>query len=90
MAPNISNDALLTRAQTADGLTAIGFPMKPNTLTKMASRGDGPPYRMWGRTALYKWGEAISWAQERLASARGSAEGARRDAGGEGGCMHAA
>jgi hypothetical protein len=92
MASNIQNDpeALLTRAETAEALTAIGFPIKFNTLTKMASRGDGPAYRVWGRLALYRWGEALSWAQERLASARGSVAGAHSAAAGEGDCMRAA
>lgn len=89
MASNIQVDpeALLTRAQTAEELTAIGFPMKPNTLTRMTSRGDGPPYRMWGRAALYRWGEAVSWAKGRFESARGSS---RRVAAGDVDCVRAA
>jgi hypothetical protein len=90
MTSNIQNnpEALLTRAETAKALTAIGFPIKFNTLTKMASRGDGPAYHVWGRLALYRWGEAISWAQRRLAGAPGSPASARSDVNGD--CMHIA
>jgi hypothetical protein len=80
---------LLTRVELAEALTAVGLPVKPNTLTKMASRGDGPPYRVWGRLALYRWGDALGWAQGRLASSRGSSESQPHEAG-AGDCMRAA
>jgi hypothetical protein len=63
-----SPDALLTRGATADALTENGYPMKPATLATKATRGGGPPYRRFGAVALYRWGEALQWAQSRLSA----------------------
>jgi hypothetical protein len=59
-------DALLTREGVSAALTASGFPMKPKTLSTKASRGGGPPYRRFGQRALYRWGDALAWAQAKL------------------------
>jgi hypothetical protein len=61
-----NSDALLTRDQTAAALTAAGFPVKAKTLATKATRGGGPPYRLFGVRPLYRWGDALSWAQSRL------------------------
>jgi hypothetical protein len=61
-------DALLRRRETADALTEAGFPMRSATLATKASRGGGPPYRRFGAVALYRWGEALQWAQSRLSA----------------------
>jgi len=65
-------EALLTREQTADALSALGFHTKPRTLATKASRGGGPPYQLFGPRALYKWGDALAWAHARLSTPRGS------------------
>ena len=65
-------DALLTRDQVAVALTAAGFPIKPKTLATKASRGGGPIYRLFGTRPLYRWGDAIDWAKQRLTSPRRS------------------
>jgi hypothetical protein len=65
-------DAMLTREQTAEALTAAGFPLRPKTLATKASRGGGPPYRLFGPRVLYRWGDALAWAQARLTSPRHS------------------
>jgi hypothetical protein len=65
-------DAMLTREQTADALTAAGFPLRAKTLATKASRGGGPPYRLFGPRVLYRWGDALAWAQARLTSPRHS------------------
>jgi hypothetical protein len=65
-------NALLSRDQTAKALTAVGFQTKPKTLATKASRGGGPPYRLFGARALYRWGEALAWAESRLSAPRGS------------------
>jgi hypothetical protein len=65
-------DALLTRERTAEALTAKGFPTKPKTLATKATRGGGPPYRLFGARALYRWGDALAWAQARLTEPRTS------------------
>jgi hypothetical protein len=61
-----NSDALLTRGQTAAALTAAGFPTKPKTLSTKATRGGGPPYRLYSARALYRWGDALNWARSRL------------------------
>jgi hypothetical protein len=70
MAPPVpeSPDALLTRDQVAAALTAAGFPVKPKTLSTKVSRGGGPPFRHFGVRALYRWGDALAWAEARLTS----------------------
>jgi hypothetical protein len=65
-------NALLLRVPTAAALTAAGYPLKPKTLATKATRGGGPPYRLFGQRALYRWGDALAWAQDRLSAPRGS------------------
>jgi hypothetical protein len=59
-------DRLLTREQTAAALTARGFPTKSKTLATKATRGGGPPYRIYGGRVLYRWGDTLEWAQSQL------------------------
>jgi hypothetical protein len=59
-------DALLTRCRTAEALTAAGFPIKAKTLATKATRGGGPPFSKFGLRVLYRWGDALAWAQGRL------------------------
>ncbi len=59
-------DALLTRAQTAGALTESGFPTSPATLATKATRGGGPPFMLYGRVPLYRWGNSLGWARGRL------------------------
>jgi hypothetical protein len=63
-------DTLLRRRQTAEALTAAGYPIRPATLATMASRGGGPPYRLFGRAVLYRWGNALAWAEARTTAPR--------------------
>jgi hypothetical protein len=63
-------DVLLTRQQTAEALTAFGLPIKATTLATKATRGGGPPYRKFGLRALYRWGDALHWANARLTEPR--------------------
>ena len=74
MASPIPDDpkALLTRSATAAALTAAGFPVKAATLATKASRGGGPPYRLFGTRPLYRWGDSLDWAQSRLSKRVGS------------------
>jgi hypothetical protein len=62
----VNPDALLTRSATAVALTAAGFPVKSATLATKATRGGGPPYRLFGTRPLYRWADALAWAQARL------------------------
>ena len=59
-------DALLNRTDTAAALTAAGYPVAKGTLATKATRGGGPPYRLFGRVPLYRWGDCLEWARSRL------------------------
>lgn len=63
-------DALLTREQTSEALKESGFPNEPSTLATKASRGGGPPFHKFGARVLYRWGDALAWAQSRLSAPR--------------------
>jgi hypothetical protein len=56
-------DVRLTRERTAAALTALGFPVSARTLATKATRGGGPPYSLFNRKALYRWGDVIAWAR---------------------------
>jgi hypothetical protein len=74
-----SPDALLSRAQTADALTALGYPVARTTLATKATRGEGPPYQRFGRKPLYRWGDALDWARSRMTPPRLKCLGERSD-----------
>jgi hypothetical protein len=59
-------DAYLRRADLAKALTEAGFPTASATLATKATRGGGPPFRLYGRVPLYRWGDALDWAKSRL------------------------
>jgi hypothetical protein len=65
-------DALLTRDALAEALTAKGYPVRPKTLATKATRGGGPPFRHFGARVLYRWADAILWAEGRLSPLRNS------------------
>jgi hypothetical protein len=75
----LDDDALLGRVDVAKELTNVGFCVRPATLATWATRGGGPPYRLFGRKPLYRWGDALKWAQSRLSepASSSSAHGAR-------------
>ena len=66
------DDTLLTRDMAAAALTEAGYPVKSKTLATKATRGGGPPYRLFGVRPLYRWGDARAWAQGRLSAPRRS------------------
>ncbi len=63
---------LLTRNQAAAALTAAGYPTAPATLATKACRGGGPLYRTYSGRALYRWNDALSWAESRTSAPRRS------------------
>ena len=63
-------DALLRRAATAEALTEAGYPTSAATLATMVVRGGGPVYRCYGRIPLYRWSDALAWAQNRMSAPR--------------------
>jgi hypothetical protein len=63
---NINREALLTREELAEALALAGFPTTRATLATKACRGGGPPFCKFGPRALYRWADALTWAQSRL------------------------
>jgi hypothetical protein len=63
-------EALLRRDEAAKALSAAGFPTSPSTLASKASRGGGPPFRLYGRIPVYRWGDTLTWARNRLSTLR--------------------
>ena len=59
-------DVLLTRDQLAEALSHAGYPVRPTTLATKATRGGGPVFRRFGTRPLYRWGDALLWAESRL------------------------
>jgi hypothetical protein len=70
MKPLPDRDDLLTRDAVAVALTAAGYPIRSATLGTKAVRGGGPPFRRFGTRALYRWGEAVDWAESRVTQSR--------------------
>ena len=58
-------DRLLTREQAAEALTEAGFPTSVSTLSAVIRKG-GPPYKIYGRVALYRWEDLLGWAKSKL------------------------
>jgi hypothetical protein len=56
-------EVLLGREAAAGALTAAGYQTSPLTLATKATRGNGPPYRRYGKRAIYRWGDLIAWAE---------------------------
>jgi len=65
-------DSLLTRRQAAATLTEAGYPTAAATLATKATRGGGPPFVKYGPKALYRWGDSLTWARDRLTPSRHS------------------
>lgn len=61
-------DALLPNDQSAEALTAAGYPTRPATLNTKRTRGGGPPYQKYGSRVLYRWGDLLDWARSRLSA----------------------
>jgi hypothetical protein len=66
MQPN--PEAQMTRQQIAEALTAAGYPISSKTLATKATRGGGPMFRIFCGRAVYRWADALEWA-ERITSA---------------------
>ena len=69
---SLSPDTLLTRSQLGTALRDAGYPVANKTLATKASRGGGPPFQSFGRRPLYRWGDALAWAEGRLTAPRRS------------------
>jgi hypothetical protein len=45
---------------------AYGARISPDTLAKMATRGNGPPFRRLGHFVVYEPADLTAWAESRL------------------------
>lgn len=74
MASSVPDDpnTLLRRIPLATALRAKGYPVAPSTLATKVVRGGGPPYQLFGRIPLYRWGDALAWAESRMSAPRRS------------------
>lgn len=68
----VDPDALLTREAAAAALTQAGYPTSPATLATRATRGGGPPYRVYNKRAIYRWGDLLAYAEGRTSELRSS------------------
>ena len=64
----------LTRAEAAAHLSRRGLPTAKSTLEKMACRGGGPPYVLYGNRALYLVTELDPWAEGRLINKKNTSD----------------
>jgi hypothetical protein len=72
----LTPETKLRRAALASALTEAGFQIAPATLASMATRGNGPPYQLWGRLPIYTWGVSLDWARSRLSAPRANTSAA--------------
>jgi hypothetical protein len=56
----------LSRRAVAAALTDSGFPVAATSLATYATRGGGPAFQKFGKKPLYRWADALEWAQSRL------------------------
>jgi len=68
----LTPETLLTRARGAEELTRAGYPTSRASLATLASRGGGPSYRLYSRTALHRWSDLLAWAEARCSAPRKS------------------
>ena len=66
----LNPNTLLRRKEVAQALTDAGFRVAGPTLATYATRDGGPPYRKFGRVPLYRWADALAWAESRLSAPR--------------------
>ena len=67
-----NSDTMLRRKDVADALKAAGYPVSDKTLATKATRGGGPLFASFGRVPLYRWGDALAWAEGKLSAPRHS------------------
>jgi len=62
----------LSRREASAFLKGIGIDCSPASLATMASRGNGPFYRTFGRRAVYRREDLVVWVESRLSTPRRS------------------
>jgi hypothetical protein len=69
----LAPDTQLTSYQLSDTLTEHGYKTSVATLNSKACLGSGPPYRLYGRQRVYRWGDVIDWLDAMLGEPASSA-----------------
>ena len=62
---SLTDDSWLSRNEGPIALREQGFDVSSATLASMATRGGGPPYRLFLGIARYRWGDLRQWAESR-------------------------
>lgn len=70
LAQELYNKPFISRNEAEALSKEIGAPIKSGYLQKLASVGGGPPYRIFGRTALMVPAEFIEWLLSRVSQPR--------------------
>src|SRR3954471_19185238 len=69
--PRVQNPAASLQVLCSNDRSGLRL-SRNKTLATKAVRGDGPTYRVFGRTVLYRWADALAWAEGRLSAPRRS------------------
>jgi hypothetical protein len=64
----------LTRKEASAFLTARGYRVATKTLDKLACRGGGPRYTLFGRRTLYAPSDLLMWVASRCQTIRHTSE----------------
>lgn len=64
MAMSTHQKEWLSRKEAASYLNAIGAPVGTRTLASLASKGDGPPYKLVCGRAFYRPADLDVWAKK--------------------------
>lgn len=65
---------MLSRKEAAEHLAALGFPVAPSTLARLAAKRQGPPYtRFLWRIVTYKRTDVEAWARSESVTGGGPA-----------------
>ncbi|MCU5785941.1 hypothetical protein B27N_00944 [Alcanivorax marinus] len=59
----MQNQQYLTRTESAEYLSRLGYRTSPKTLAKYACVGGGPKYRKFGQRVLYSPSDLVDWAE---------------------------
>jgi hypothetical protein len=62
----IDPGTFFTRPQLSDTLEECGIPLSADTLATKATRGGGPPFRIFGKSAVYQWADVVEWVRETM------------------------
>jgi hypothetical protein len=63
---SVDPKTFLTRFQVSEALEACGIPLSYDTLATKATRGGGPPFRIFGKSAIYQWCDVVAWVLETM------------------------